>query len=166
MSKCLVNDLHNDIFSDGLKYSLNNTEFVQFGIVNRKLAQQFDLKNPVYFAEFNWDYVMKLIRNNKVTFEELPRFPEVRRDLSLVINKDVRFDKIRSVAQKTEKRLLKEINLFDVYEGDKIDSSKKAYAMSFILRDAEKTLTDQEVDGIMQKLLKVFETEVGAQIRQ
>lgn len=165
-AKCTVNDIRNDIFSDGLKYSLNNTEFVQFGIVNRKLIQQFDLKNPVYFAEFNWDYVMKLIKNNKVTFEELPRFPEVRRDLSLVINKDVRFDKIRVVAQKTEKKLLKEINLFDVYEGDKIDSSKKAYAMSFILRDAEKTLTDQEVDGIMQKLLKAFETEVGAQIRQ
>jgi phenylalanyl-tRNA synthetase beta chain len=165
-NKCQTSGIRNDIFSDGLKYTLNNSDFVQFGIVNKKLAQQFDIKNPVFYADFNWDYVMKLIRNNKVTFEELPRFPEVRRDLSLVINKDVTFEKVRAVAQKSEKRLLRNINLFDVYEGDKIDSSKKAYAMSFILRDAEKTLTDQEVDGIMQKLLKAFESEVGAQIRQ
>lgn len=164
--RCVVNDIHNDIFSDGLSYSLNNISFVQFGIVSKKLAQQFDLKNQVFYADFNWDVVMKLIKNNKVVFEELPRFPEVRRDLSLVIDKEVRFEKVRSVAQKAEKKLLKQINLFDVYEGDKIDGSKKAYAMSFILRDAEKTLTDQEVDQIMQKLLKAFESEVGAQIRQ
>jgi phenylalanyl-tRNA synthetase beta chain len=166
VNRCVITDIHNDIFSEGLMYSLNNTDFVQFGIISKKLLQQFDLKNPVYFAEFNWDYVMKLIKNNKVSFEELPRFPEVRRDLSLVINKDIRFDKIRAVAQKTEKKLLRQINLFDVYEGDKIDSNKKAYAMSFILRNDEKTLTDQEVDQIMQKLLKAFESEVGAQIRQ
>jgi phenylalanyl-tRNA synthetase beta chain len=164
--KCEVTDISNDIFSDGLKYSINNTEFVQFGVVNRKLIQQFDLKNQVFYADFNWDYVMKLIKNNKVAFDELPRFPEVRRDLSLVINKDIRFASIRSVARKTEKKLLRQINLFDVYEGDKIDSNKKAYAMSFILRDQEKTLTDQEVDNIMSKLLKAFETEVGANIRQ
>lgn len=165
-NKCEVADISSDIFSDGLKYSINNTEFVQFGVVNRKLVQQFDLKNPVFYADFNWDYVMKLIKNNKVAFEELPRFPEVRRDLSLVINKDIRFATIRAVAQKTEKKLLRQINLFDVYEGDKIDSNKKAYAMSFILRDQEKTLTDQEVDNIMSKLLKAFESEVGATIRQ
>jgi len=166
VSRCLSNDIQNDIFAEGLNYTLNNTEFVQFGIVNKKLLHQFDLKNPVYFADFNWDYVMKLIKNNKVVFEELPRFPEVRRDLSLVIGKDIRFEKIKLIAQKTEKKLLRDINLFDVYEGDKISNDKKAYAMSFILRDAEKTLTDMEVDQIMQRMVKAFEVEVGAQIRQ
>lgn len=166
VNRCNVTEMHNDIFSEGLQYSVNGTDFLQFGIVARKLTQHFDIKNPVYYADFNWDNVLKLIRNNKIVFEELPKFPEVRRDLSLVINKDIRFEKIREIARKSEKRLLREVNLFDVYEGDKIDSNKKAYAMSFILRDQDKTLTDQEVDYIMQKLIQAFESEIGAQIRQ
>jgi phenylalanyl-tRNA synthetase beta chain len=164
--KCLATEISNDIFDEGIQYSINNHAFVQFGSVNKKLSGKFDVKAPVYFADFNWDLVMKLIKSNKITFEELPKFPEVRRDLSLVLNKEIRYEQIRNLAFKTEKKLLRKINLFDVYEGDKIGNDKKAYAISFILRDDDKTLTDQEVDAIMKRLLKVYETEVGAQIRQ
>jgi phenylalanyl-tRNA synthetase beta chain len=108
---------------------------------------------------------MKLIRSNKVTFEELPRYPEVRRDLSMVLSKEVKFEQIRAVALKTERKLLKKINLFDVYEGDKIEQGKKSYAVSFFLQDLEKTLTDQEIEKIMEKLSGNLEKELGATLR-
>ncbi len=164
--KCVAAEISNDIFDEGIQYSINNQCFVQFGSVSKKLSGTFDIKAPVYYADFNWDLVMKLIKSNKITFEELPKFPEVRRDLSLVLNKEIRYEQIRNHAFKTEKKLLRKINLFDVYEGDKIGNDKKAYAISFIFRDDDKTLTDQEVDSIMKRMLKVYENEVGAQIRQ
>ncbi len=95
----------------------------------------------------------------------MPRFPEVRRDLSMVLDKNVTFEQIRTIASKTERKLLKTIDLFDVYEGDKITQGKKSYAVSFILQDPEKTLTDQQIDGIMTKLAQSLEKELGAQIR-
>ena len=158
-------EISNDIFSDGLTYKFNTKEIVSFGIVNRKILQKFDIKAPVYFADFNWNRVMKLIQSNKVVFEELPRFPEVRRDLSMVLTTETKFDQIRLVAGKSEKKLLKRINLFDVYEGEKIEKGKKSYAVSFILQDLEKTLTDQQIDKIMNNIAQALEKELGAQIR-
>lgn len=108
---------------------------------------------------------MKLIQSNKITFEELPRFPEVRRDLSMVLTSETKFDQIRTVAGKSEKKLLKRISLFDVYEGEKIEKGKKSYAVSFILQDLEKTLTDQQIDKIMKNIAQALEKELGAQIR-
>lgn len=164
--KCVHETFNNDIFEEALQYSLHKKVIVQFGSVHKKLLQIFDIKSPVYYANFNWDLVLQLIKSNKITFEELPRFPEVKRDLSLVLNKETQFGQIKDLAFKTEKKLLKKINLFDVYEGDKIDSNKKSYAIRFIISDPEKTLTDQEVDQIMKRLVKVYESELGAQIRQ
>jgi phenylalanyl-tRNA synthetase beta chain len=163
--KCDFETFHNDIFDEAVQYSFNKKVIVKFGTLHKKLLQQLDIKANVYYADFNWDLVLQLIKTNKITFEELPRFPEVRRDLSLVLEKEIQFEQIKNLAFKTEKKLRK-INLFDIYEGDKIDASKKSYAISFILSDSDKTLTDQEVDQIMNRLMKAFDREIGAQIRQ
>jgi phenylalanyl-tRNA synthetase beta chain len=163
--RCEIAAFSNDIYSEALAYKLGGQTIGTVGIVHKKLLKAFDLKSPLYYADFNWNKVMKMIKSNKVTFEELPRFPEVRRDLSMILNKEVKFDQIRTIASKTERRLLKRINLFDVYEGDKIDQGKKSYAVSFILQDVEKTLTDQQIEGIMSKLTQSLEKELGAQIR-
>lgn len=163
--KCVVTEVQNDIFGEGIQYALNQVVFAQLGSLNSKLLHKFDIKNQVYFANFNWDLVLKLIKSNKLVCEELPRFPEVRRDLSLVLNKDVKFEQLKSIALKTEKKLLKSVNLFDVYEGDKIAEGKKSYAVSFILQDADKTLTDSEIDAIMKRILQAYEKELGAQLR-
>ena len=164
-SKCEVTEFSNDIYSEALAYKLGNLTIGTVGMVHKKLLQAYDLKAPVYYADFNWNKVMIAIRSNKITFEELPRFPEVRRDLSMVLDKTIKFEQIRSLAAKTERKLLKRVNLFDVYEGDKIAQGKKSYAVSFILQDLEKTLTDQQIDGIMNKIAQSLEKELGAQIR-
>ena len=163
--KCEIAEFSNDIYTEGLAYRIGNQQLGTVGIVNKKLLQAFDLKVPVYYADFHWNKVMKAIQSNKVTFEELPRFPEVRRDLSMVLDKSIKFEQIRALATKSERKLLKRINLFDVYEGDKIAQGKKSYAVSFILQDVEKTLTDQQIEGIMSKLAQSLEKELGAQIR-
>jgi phenylalanyl-tRNA synthetase beta chain len=163
--KCEITEFSNDIYSEALAYKIGGQTIGTAGIVNKKLLKAFDLKAPVYYADFNWSKVMRIIKSNKVTFEELPRFPEVRRDLSMVLNKEIKFDQIRAIATKTERKLLKRINLFDVYEGDKIEQGKKSYAISFILQDLEKTLNDQQIEGIMSRLAQSLEKELGAQIR-
>ena len=163
--RCEIAEFSSDIYAEALAYKLGNLSLGTVGIVNKKLLQAFDLKVPVYYADFNWNKVMKMIQSNKVTFEELPRFPEVRRDLSMVLDKNVKFEQIRAIAAKTERKLLKRVNLFDVYEGDKIAQGKKSYAVSFIMQDMEKTLTDQQIDGIMSKLTQSLEKELEAQIR-
>ena len=163
--KCEIAEFSNDIYSEALAYKLGNHKLGTIGIVSKKLLKSFDLKTPVYYADFHWNKVMALIKSNKVTFEELPRFPEVRRDLSMVLDQEVKFEQIRAIASKTERKILKRINLFDVYEGDKIAQGKKSYAVSFILQDLEKTLTDQQIEGIMSRLTHSLEKELGAQIR-
>ena len=158
-------EITNDIFSDGLTYKFNTKEILSIGIINRIVLQKFDIKVPVYFADFNWNRVMSLIQSNKVAFEELPRFPEVRRDLSMILTNEIKFDQIRALANKSEKKLLKRVNLFDVYDGDKIEKGKKSYAVSFFLQDLEKTLTEQQIEKIMYNISQALEKELGAQIR-
>jgi phenylalanyl-tRNA synthetase beta chain len=165
IEKLTISEFSNDIFSEGLHYQASKNTILSLGIVNRKILQLADIKTPVYYADFNWDRVMELIKNNKIVFEDLPRFPEVKRDLSMVLGKEIKFEQLRELALKTEKNLLKRINLFDVYEGDKIEKGKKSYAVSFYLQDIEKTLTDENIDKIMQKLTQAFEKELGAHIR-
>jgi phenylalanyl-tRNA synthetase beta chain len=163
--KFQVSEVSDDIYSEAITYNINNQLVASIGILHKKILQKTDVKAPVYYADFNWNKVMNLIQPDKVTFEELPRFPEVRRDLSMVLDKEIKFDQLRMVALKTEKKLLKKINLFDVYEGDKIAQGKKSYAVSFILQDPEKTLTDQQIDKVMSNVAQSLEKELGAQIR-
>ena len=124
-----------------------------------------DCKQDVYYADIKWDLVLKSVPTKDLTYTEVPKFPEVRRDLALVIGKDVTFEQIERLAFETERKLLKKVGLFDVYEGDRIEQGKKSYAVSFVLQDAEKTLSDKQIEAVMAKLQKTFETKLEAKIR-
>ena len=135
------------------------------GTVSAKRLKEFGIKQAVYAAEINWNLLLKLVAKNRIQYRELPKYPEVRRDLALLLDADVSFAQIRKCAFATEKKLLKSVALFDVYTGDKIPEGKKQYAVSFVLQDNEKTLTDKVVESVMEKLLKKFAQEFGAQLR-
>ena len=135
------------------------------GIVNKKLLKVQDINTDVYFAELNWDALMKEIRKHSITFNEISKFPAVKRDLALLLDKNIQFDLIEKIAYKAERRFLKNVSLFDVYEGKNLPEGKKSYAVNFILQDEEKTLNDKQIDAIMQKIQKTLESELGAQLR-
>ncbi|MEB2777768.1 phenylalanine--tRNA ligase subunit beta [Algoriphagus sp. D3-2-R+10] len=151
-------------YAYGLKIMLGQKELATIGLLDDKILKQAEVRQEVWYAELNWDLLCKKASGLK-KFEELSKFPEVRRDLSLVIDKKVSYDQVKSVATKFGGKLLKRIGVFDVYQGDKIDAGKKAYALSFHLQDQENTLTDKVIDKTMSKLIQAFEKEVGALIR-
>lgn len=146
-------------------YALQNKTIVTFGAVDAKVAKNFDLNEEVWFADFNWDTVLALHQQYQVKIKPIAAFPSVRRDLALIVDAQVQYSDIEKLARKTEQQLLKEINVFDVYTGDKIAEGKKSYAISFILQDNEKTLTDEVIDATMKKLLQQFQTALGATLR-
>ena len=119
----------------------------------------------MFYADINWDLLLKSLPTKDVVYAEVAKFPEVRRDLALVIDKAVTFDEIERTAYETERKLLKKVGLFDVYEGDRIEAGKKSYAVSFVLQDKDKTLSDKQIEAVMAKLLKTFESKLGAKIR-
>ncbi|MDA3823969.1 MAG: phenylalanine--tRNA ligase subunit beta [Bacteroidales bacterium] len=165
MKKLLVSETSDASFDQALQYSIEKGKVVSLGKVSSKALKAFDIKQDVYAAEFNWDLIMRLLKKSKVTFQALPRFPEVKRDLSLMLDKTIKFEQLQELAFKTEKRLLKHVDLFDVYEGDKIEAGKKSYALSFILLDEEKTLTDKQIDKVMKKISQSYERELAAVVR-
>jgi len=150
----------------GLQYMRGSKQLVKFGQVAKSSLKLADVDKDVYYADFNFDLVLSLARKNKIVYQEISKFPAVRRDLSMLIDKSVSFGTLKQIAQKTERKLLKEVNVFDVYEGDKLPAGKKSYALSFIIEDIEKTLTDKAIDSIMQKLIYNLEKEAGAEIRK
>ena len=154
-----------EFFSDGLCYKYNNKPVLEMGIIARTFLKKFDIDSPVYYADFNWDNVFRTHKKQTVLFEELPKFPAVRRDLALLIDKAVQFDQIKQLAFKTERQLLRQVDLFDVYEGKGIPSDKKSYAVSFILRDDNKTLNDKQIDKTMQRFITAFSRELEAELR-
>jgi len=154
-----------DFFAEGLQYGLNGSDIVEFGKISTGILQNFDIKQDVYYADFNWKNILFSIKPHKITYVELPRYPEVKRDLALLLDKSVKFDQVKELARKTERKLLKSITLFDVFEDEKIGKDKKSYAVSFILQDENKTLTDHQIDKIMTNLMRAYEKELGAQIR-
>ncbi|NOY96633.1 MAG: phenylalanine--tRNA ligase subunit beta [Chlorobi bacterium] len=158
----------NELFSEGLTYSLpgKNIKLLEVGIVATKWLKKFDIENPVFYADFDWGQVLFEQKNNKIAFAELPKYPAVRRDLALLVDKNIQFKSIKDIACKVEKQLLREVSLFDVYEGKGIPEEKKSYAVSFILRDDNKTLKDKQIDKVMQKFISRFEKELGAQVRK
>jgi len=154
-----------DIYSDILTYTYNNIDIANICVVSKKIKKQFDIKQDIYFAELFWDKIIKTIKKHKVEFTELPKFPSVRRDLSLLLDQKTSFKELKDEAFKIEKKLLKDVNLFDVYDGDKLEAGKKSYALSFILRDDSKTLKDKQIDKIMNNIIKSFENKFNAVIR-
>lgn len=153
-----------DVFSEGIAIGFGNDIIVEYGVVKKSILKHFDIKQEVLFADFNWALILKLL-SNKIKFTEIPKYPEVRRDLSLLLDDSVSFDAIYNIARQTEKSLLKDINLFDVYQGKNLPEGKKSYAVCFTIQDNTKTLTDVQIDKIMSKLQKNFEEELGASLR-
>ena len=156
----------NPEFSSGISYRKSDKILVEFGAVSKKSLKKLDIGSDVFYADFDWDQIMRSVRNNKITYTEVSKFPSVRRDLSMLLSKDISFEQLNQIAFKTEKSLLKEVNVFDVYVGDKLPEGKKSYALSFLLQDEDKTLTDKQIDAIMQKLILNFEKQAGAEIRK
>ena len=156
----------NPIFSAGLAIENRGGKLlIEMGIINKKLQKQFGLDNAVYYAELNWTALMKVIKKNEVLYTEISKFPAVSRDLALLVDNSVEFAQIEQIARATEKKLLKKVELFDVYEGDKLPAGKKSYAVNFILQDEEKTMGDKQIDAIMTKLIAQLTAKLGAQLR-
>jgi len=156
-----------DIFSEGVIYKMpgKGQQLAVLGTVNPVLARRFGIKQPVFAAEINWRVLFELVKRDKVAFTELPKFPEVRRDLALLLDENVSYEALRAAAFKQAKKLLKQVTLFDVYRGDKIPEGKKQYALSFAIQDTEKTLTDQDTERVMERIFTTYQTEFGAQLR-
>jgi len=163
-NKLQTQPLENDVFAEGSVLSIGNDVIVEFGTIKKQVLKHFDIKQEVLFADFNWAAITKLV-TGKIKYTDISKFPEVRRDLALLVDNAVTFDSIYAIARQTEKALLKDISLFDVYEGENLPEGKKSYAVSFVLQDYTKTLTDEQIDKIMGKIRQNLETQTGAQLR-
>jgi phenylalanyl-tRNA synthetase beta chain len=156
--------ISNDVFAEGIAFANGNNVLVEFGTVKKSILKHFDIKQEVFYADFDWNAVLKSI-SNKIKFVEISKYPEVRRDLALLLDESVAFEEIYNIARQTEKSILKEITLFDVYVGKNLPEGKKSYAVSFTIQDDSKTLTDSQIEKIMSKLQNNFQTQLGAQLR-
>ena len=162
----ISDDSQNPNLGLGIAYRKGEKVLVEFGSVSKVALKKLDISSDVFYADFDWDLLVRSIRNNKISYTEVSKFPSVRRDLSMLLSEDISFEYLKQIALKTEKGLLKEVNVFDVYVGDKLPEGKKSYALSFLLQDEEKTLTEKQIEGIMQKLIANFEKQAGAEVRK
>ena len=165
VTKLKTSPIKNDVFSEGIALSLGKTKLVEFGIVKRATLKSFGISQEVLFADFNWNNVIEVAKFNKIKFTPISKYPEVKRDFALLLDEKVTFEEIHTIAKQCEKKLLKDVNLFDVYQGKNLPSGKKSYAISFTLEDKEKTLTDKQIDKIMSKLQNSFEKQLNAELR-
>ncbi|MBQ2524723.1 MAG: phenylalanine--tRNA ligase subunit beta, partial [Prevotella sp.] len=156
----------NNIFSKALIIkNRGGKTMAEIGIIAHKLQKEAGIANEVYFADIHWSNVMKAIRKNKVEYYEISKYPAVSRDLALLIDKNIEFAQIEQIARQSEKKLLKKVELFDVYEGKNLPEGKKSYAVNFILQDEEKTLNDKQIDAIMNKLIANLKSKLNAELR-
>ena len=165
IDKLRINEIENDQFTEGLSYGVKKKVLVEVGMVSGKILKEMNIDVPVYYADFDWETLIGEATKNKIAYTEIPKYPAVKRDLALLIDKSTSFAEIKTIAFNCEKNLLKSVSLFDIYEGEKLGADKKSYAVSFILLDTVKTLEDKQIDKIMQKLIKSYEKQLGAQIR-
>ena len=154
-----------DVFSAGMVYMLGRDEVVRFGEIQSALLDKFEVEQGVFFAEIRLEPLLKIRKSLRVKYHEMPRYPAVRRDLALLLDKEVRFEDIRALAFRTEKKLLREVNVFDVFTDPRLGENKKSYAVSFVLQDPERTLTDKQIDKVMKRLMQAYEKEMEAKIR-
>ncbi len=162
---CQMETLVSELYTEGIVYSFNNMKIARLGIVSKPILKQMGLQADVYYTDIHWTVLLNAIRKQKVAYSPLPRFPEVRRDLALLVDTEVTFSSIKMWALRTEKEILKSVSIFDVYDGQHLPEGKKSYAVSFLLRDDTKTLNDKQIEKTMEKLMNAFKRELGAQIR-
>ncbi len=166
LHKLVIGNLTDNIFSSALSvYTQGGKRLAAFGVVAKKQLKAFDIDNEVYYADLNWKELMKAIKSVKVSYKEISKFPAVKRDLALLIDKQIQFAEIEKIAYETERKLLKSVSLFDVYEGKKLELGKKSYAVSFLLQDETQTLNEKQIDKIMSKLVANLESKLGAKLR-
>ena len=164
--KLVIEEGSNDIYSHSLSYSLKNGRLLAvLGNVRPELLKKFDIDSDVYYADMLWNDLIKATKKDSIHFSEIPKFPEVRRDLALLLDSTVHFTEIEKIAYATEKKLLTSVSLFDVYEGKNLPAGKKSYAVSFMLQDTAQTLNDKQIDTVMNKLINNFERQLGASLR-
>jgi phenylalanyl-tRNA synthetase beta chain len=166
LQKLTANGIDKQLFAEGESFSFNQKPLLNIGRLNPVILKQFDIKQEVFYAEVDWSTLLREVKPDSVKFNEISRYPEVRRDLALLLDKSVKFSDIEALASRNGKGILRSVNLFDVYEGEKIEAGKKSYAVSFTLQDDQKTLTDNDIEKLMKRLADVFEKELGAIIRK
>ncbi|HWK58057.1 MAG TPA: phenylalanine--tRNA ligase subunit beta [Parapedobacter sp.] len=159
-------DVPESHYAYGVRYERAGKTLVSFGAVSRSALTKVDVAGDVYYADFDWGVMLKAIRKNKITYREVAKYPAVRRDLSLLVDAEVTFGVLKGIAERTERKLLREVSVFDVYKGDKLPAGKKSYALHFVLQDEEKTLNEKQIDAIVKKLIINFEKEAGATVRK
>lgn len=157
--------INNDLFAEGLTLSLGKKQLVDFGLVKKSILKHFDISQDVLFADIHWDAIIEVIKSTSIKFKAIPKYPEIRRDFALLIDESVTFESIYKIANQSEKRLLKAIHLFDVYQGKNLPEGKKSYAVSFTFQDENGTLTDKQIDNIMNTFQTQFEKQLGAELR-
>ncbi|MCX7552158.1 phenylalanine--tRNA ligase subunit beta [Xanthomarina sp. F2636L] len=155
----------NDVFNEGIIFSIGKKQLVEFGLVKKSILKHFGISQNVLFADFNWEEVISLVKHNTITFKSIPKYPEIKRDFALLLDNSISFEDIDRIAGQTEKKILKSVNLFDVFQGNNLPQGKKSYAVSFTFQDQSKTLTDKQIDKIMTKLQDNFTKELGAELR-
>ena len=157
--------IKSDLYAEGLSFGLGKNKLVDFGLVKKPILKHFDITQEIVYADFKWDAILEVIKHNNIKFKTIPKYPEVRRDFALLVDDNVSFESIYKIAKQSEKQLLRNVNLFDVYQGKNLPKGKKSYAVSFTLQDENKTLTDKHIDKIMSKLQNNFEKQLGAELR-
>ena len=161
-----VAPFESDIYNQAITFQTRGGKVIaQLGIVSKGILKSFDIDTDVFYADICWPVVLKQLKNSKVTYQDIPKYPEVKRDLALLLDKTVTFQQIENIAYEVERKLLKKVVLFDVYEGKNLEPGKISYAVNFTLQDAEKTLQDKQIDNVMQRLIKAFQDKLGATIR-
>ncbi|PID94804.1 MAG: phenylalanine--tRNA ligase subunit beta [Bacteroidales bacterium] len=166
VARSVVREFEDQIFGQGLEYvSQSNIVFAQVGAVSKDMLKAFNIKDDVFYADIKWNILLSESTKKQIKYKEISKFPEVSRDLALLLNKNISFEAVKTIAYQTEKKLLQKVTLFDVYEGDNIEADKKSYAVNFILQDREKTLTDKQIDAAMRRLQHAFEEKLSATIR-
>ena len=161
-----LSQIQSDIFSEAVVYKLRKKKVLETGLLRKSLLKRFGIKQDVYYADLNWGLILDLLKDQKTKYKEVSKYPAVRRDLALLLDKKVAFSELEAIALRTDKNLLKEVNLFDVYEGDKLAEGKKSYALSFVFRDDAKTLTDKVVDKAILKIFKSLEHQLQVELRE
>ncbi|WP_010251222.1 phenylalanine--tRNA ligase subunit beta [Myroides injenensis] len=164
ITKLNTQPAESDIFSEGISYYLGKDKLVEFGILKKAILKEFDIKQEVCYADFNWENILKVI-SQKIKFTDINKFPSVKRDYALLIDENITFDQIYALVKQVDKAIIKDVTLFDVYQGDKIEQGKKSYAISILMEDSSKTLTDSQVEKIMGKIKYQLENNLGAQLR-
>ena len=161
-----IEEVADENFAYGLKYYRGDKAIVTFGAATVKDRKTADVDKDVFYADFDWALLMDMVRKNKIINKEMPKYPAVRRDLSMYVDLAVTFEDLKGIAYKSEKKLIKNIQVFDVYMGDKIAAGKKSYALSFTLQDENQTLTDKQIDAVMQKIISNLAQTAKAEIRK